>query len=265
MVSVADDGGSSGRLRRDLDVPAPGDLRRCLVALARDEVRGRRRSSTGSGRASSPTTRSATSCSSGSRRRSATSPRARRGRPPPRRGRPGAARDARTGVDDGRVGGDAVTGQVAIAEPRGSGRIRDVAARPGRPARVPRRARGDRAAPTRSCSRPGSLYTSIVPCWACPRSAAALAAAPRRRWSRSRTSPPEPRRRVTTAPTICGGARTRRPGRPVPLRPRPRLRGRRRQRSAALGVEPVAADVARRERAGARPGNRLAKALSALL
>ncbi|MFM8236779.1 MAG: uridine diphosphate-N-acetylglucosamine-binding protein YvcK [Actinomycetota bacterium] len=34
IVSVADDGGSSGRLRRALDVPAPGDLRRCLVALA---------------------------------------------------------------------------------------------------------------------------------------------------------------------------------------------------------------------------------------
>ncbi len=37
VVSVADDGGSSGRLRRDFDVPAPGDLRRCLVALAREE------------------------------------------------------------------------------------------------------------------------------------------------------------------------------------------------------------------------------------
>ena len=34
VVSVADDGGSSGRLRRDLDVVPPGDLRRCLVALA---------------------------------------------------------------------------------------------------------------------------------------------------------------------------------------------------------------------------------------
>jgi uncharacterized cofD-like protein len=34
IVSVADDGGSSGRLRRDLGVPAPGDIRRCLVALA---------------------------------------------------------------------------------------------------------------------------------------------------------------------------------------------------------------------------------------
>ncbi len=34
VVSVADDGGSSGRLRQALDIPAPGDLRRCLVALA---------------------------------------------------------------------------------------------------------------------------------------------------------------------------------------------------------------------------------------
>lgn len=36
VVSVADDGGSTGRLRRDFGVPAPGDLRRCLVALAGD-------------------------------------------------------------------------------------------------------------------------------------------------------------------------------------------------------------------------------------
>jgi uncharacterized cofD-like protein len=34
VVSVADDGGSSGRLRKALDVPPPGDLRKCLVALA---------------------------------------------------------------------------------------------------------------------------------------------------------------------------------------------------------------------------------------
>lgn len=34
VVSVADDGGSSGRLRRSFAIPAPGDLRRCLVALA---------------------------------------------------------------------------------------------------------------------------------------------------------------------------------------------------------------------------------------
>lgn len=34
IVSVADDGGSSGRLRHTLGGPAPGDVRRCLVALA---------------------------------------------------------------------------------------------------------------------------------------------------------------------------------------------------------------------------------------
>jgi len=33
IVSVADDGGSSGRLRQALQISPPGDLRRCLVAL----------------------------------------------------------------------------------------------------------------------------------------------------------------------------------------------------------------------------------------
>lgn len=37
VVSVADDGGSSGRLRRDLGVVPPGDLRMALAALATDD------------------------------------------------------------------------------------------------------------------------------------------------------------------------------------------------------------------------------------
>jgi len=36
VVSVADDGGSSGRLRATWPGPAPGDVRRCLLALAGD-------------------------------------------------------------------------------------------------------------------------------------------------------------------------------------------------------------------------------------
>ena len=36
IVSVADDGGSSGRLREAFGIPAPGDARRCLVALGDD-------------------------------------------------------------------------------------------------------------------------------------------------------------------------------------------------------------------------------------
>jgi uncharacterized cofD-like protein len=37
VVTVADDGGSSGRLRRELGVLPPGDVRNCIVALADDE------------------------------------------------------------------------------------------------------------------------------------------------------------------------------------------------------------------------------------
>lgn len=36
IVTVTDDGGSSGRLRRDLGVLPPGDIRNCLCALSRD-------------------------------------------------------------------------------------------------------------------------------------------------------------------------------------------------------------------------------------
>jgi len=38
IVTVADDGGSSGRLRRALGVLPPGDIRNCLAALADDEA-----------------------------------------------------------------------------------------------------------------------------------------------------------------------------------------------------------------------------------
>ena len=36
VVSTADSGGSSGRLRSERQVPAPGDILKCLVALADD-------------------------------------------------------------------------------------------------------------------------------------------------------------------------------------------------------------------------------------
>lgn len=37
VVATSDDGGSSGRLRQQLGVPAPGDLRRCLTSVAPDQ------------------------------------------------------------------------------------------------------------------------------------------------------------------------------------------------------------------------------------
>ena len=38
VVTVTDDGGSSGRLRRELAVLPPGDIRNCMVALSEDET-----------------------------------------------------------------------------------------------------------------------------------------------------------------------------------------------------------------------------------
>jgi uncharacterized cofD-like protein len=38
VVTVSDDGGSSGRLRREFDVLAPGDIRNCMVALSEDSA-----------------------------------------------------------------------------------------------------------------------------------------------------------------------------------------------------------------------------------
>jgi uncharacterized cofD-like protein len=38
IVTVTDDGGSSGRLRREFDVLPPGDIRSCMVALSEDSA-----------------------------------------------------------------------------------------------------------------------------------------------------------------------------------------------------------------------------------
>jgi uncharacterized cofD-like protein len=38
VVTVTDDGGSSGRLRREFDVLPPGDIRNCMVALSEDSA-----------------------------------------------------------------------------------------------------------------------------------------------------------------------------------------------------------------------------------
>ena len=37
VVTVTDDGGSSGRLREELNILPPGDIRNCMVALSEDE------------------------------------------------------------------------------------------------------------------------------------------------------------------------------------------------------------------------------------
>lgn len=42
VVTVADDGGSSGRLAPDLEIPPPGDIRKCLIALTAEDSVWRR-------------------------------------------------------------------------------------------------------------------------------------------------------------------------------------------------------------------------------
>ena len=42
IVSMADDGGSTGRLRDELGVLPPGDVRQCLVALSESSLLLRR-------------------------------------------------------------------------------------------------------------------------------------------------------------------------------------------------------------------------------
>ena len=42
VVGVADDGGSSGRLAPALEIPPPGDIRKCLIALTPDDSVWRR-------------------------------------------------------------------------------------------------------------------------------------------------------------------------------------------------------------------------------
>ena len=37
IVTVADDGGSTGRLRKEFGIIAPGDIRQCIAALAESE------------------------------------------------------------------------------------------------------------------------------------------------------------------------------------------------------------------------------------
>src|SRR5439155_12607168 len=38
VVTVTDDGGSSGRLRKEFNILPPGDIRNCMVALSEDEA-----------------------------------------------------------------------------------------------------------------------------------------------------------------------------------------------------------------------------------
>ena len=180
VVGVADDGGSSGRLRRDLDVPAPGDLRRCLVALASDsgpwpaafEHRFR------SGELADHALGNLVLVGLAETLGDLTAALDEAGR---LLGAVGRVLPATIGPVSmtARVGDDQVTGQVAIAEAGKRGRIRDVRLTPANPAASPDAleaiARADQIV-----LAPGSLYTSIVAVLCVPELRAAIERAPAR-------------------------------------------------------------------------------------
>jgi uncharacterized cofD-like protein len=180
VVGVADDGGSSGRLRRDLDVPAPGDLRRCLVALASDsgpwpaafEHRFR------SGELADHALGNLVLVGLAETLGDLTAALDEAGR---LLGAVGRVLPATIGPVSmtARVGDDQVTGQVAIADAGKRGRIRDVRLTPANPAASPDAleaiARADQIV-----LAPGSLYTSIVAVLCVPELRAAIERAPAR-------------------------------------------------------------------------------------
>ena len=230
IVTTADDGGSSGELRRGYGVPAPGDVRNCLVALA--EGREPARLAVPAplrGGGGSPVTRWATSSSPRSRSGSETSAGGRGRRPAPRRPRPGApgvrrawsssSRASRTGGSCGarrryRARGGRVA-ELRLARPAGAaGGVRRCSrptwscSGPGQPllerAREPARARPARGAardrhdarPRREPLHPAGRDRRLPPPITCARSSASSATS----WtSRSSTAAAAPRRRRAPA------------------------------------------------------------------
>jgi len=162
VVSVADDGGSSGRLRRDLDVPAPGDLRRCLVALANDRnpwsAAFEHRFAWGelAGHALGNLMLVGLATTLGD----LTAALDEAGRVLGAVGRVLPATLAPVSMT-AEVGGERVTGQVAIAHAGEHDRIRDVRLEPP-DASAPLDALAALAAADQIVIAPGSLYTSIV-------------------------------------------------------------------------------------------------------
>ena len=220
IVTVGDDGGSSGRLRAERGGLPPGDLRQALAALAgpEDPIARTGRpscSSTGSRRrrsaGRSPGRESGAVRADGADRRPG-----RRARP---RGRAWCARSvgccrcrARRcsieaevrGADPGQP--DQVTtvrGQHEVAVTRGS--RRGAPSSPGRPAGLSPRRSGDRGAPTGCIFGPGSWYTSVIPHLLVPESGRA----DHRRQRGPSSGYPEPRGRAGDGRacryrTICG-------------------------------------------------------------
>ena len=214
-MSVADDGGSSGRLRRDLGVlaagrppPVPGRARRRATPCGRDAFEHRFGGGELDGHALGNLVLVGLTETLGD-----FSAALDEAGPAPRRGRAGAARDDRAGRAEGRRrAASAVEGQVAVAEQRR-------AHPPGR-ARARRRAAPAEAVAAIARRRPGraragiALHERARRCCASADLRDAVAAAPGRGGAGGEPAAPAARdRRARRRRPPAGGPGPRRPGR----------------------------------------------------
>jgi uncharacterized cofD-like protein len=247
LVTVADDGGSSGRLRRDLGVLPPGDLRMALLALAdpdaefRELLAYRFRAGDLAGHSLGNLVLTAlTDLEGGFLEALATASRWLRvhGRVLPSTLVPVRLR--------GRVDGRQVWSQVAITQTQG--RVEAVWLEPSAPAALPQAVAAVRTADLVLLG-PGSTYTSVVPNLLVPELGAAMAEAAERLVYVCNLEP-QPGETIGFPPEAhlaallehCPGLRV---PRVVLQRPDDPAEARAQRRAlAALGAEVIHADVA---------------------
>jgi len=267
LVTVADDGGSSGRLRRDLGVLPPGDLRMALLALADPDAEVRelfayrfRAGDLAGHNLGNLALAALTDLEGGFLEALATASRwlGVRGRVLPSTLVPVRLR--------GRVDGRVVYSQVAITTTRG--RVESVWLEPRAPEALPDAVAAVRAADLILLG-PGSTYTSVVPNLLVPEIGRALADAADRVVYVCNLEP-QPAETIGFPPEAhlaalldhCAGLRV---PRVVCQRPDDPERAERESRAfAALGARVVHADVADEGVPGRHDPERLAAALKSL-
>jgi uncharacterized cofD-like protein len=180
IVTVADDGGSSGRLRREDGSPPPGDVRNCLVALAQADpaiVELFRYRFEGSGTLGGHSLGNIILAAYTIAERDLAGAAERAAALLEARGRvfPATVEDVTllAELDDGRV----VVGESFIAAERAA--VHRVRLHPPDPPALPEAVRAIEQADLIVLS-PGSLYTSLIPVLLVPGIAAAVAASPAR-------------------------------------------------------------------------------------
>ena len=178
IVTVADDGGSSGRLRREDGSPPPGDVRNCLIALAQADpaiVELFRYRFEGSGTLGGHSLGNIILAAYTIAERDLAGAAERAAALLEARGRvfPATVEDVTlvAELDDGRV----VVGESVIASARAA--VRRVRLHPPDPPALPEAVRAIEQADLIVLS-PGSLYTSLIPVLLVPGIAAAVAASP---------------------------------------------------------------------------------------